>query len=280
VPPRRPCRAVPHCLEPWAICPLRACHHRNASRIFVPRRTPPSRPVVRSRPCAHAKRGGRRTAALKPASRRCALPIKAAHRPARARPQHAPAVLPCAPFRGAPSGRFAAVQYLLAAPHGPYNLPVLPVLLSRLETRRSRGRRGRARGAPPDGQLPALPYPSPATNRQRVSPSSSPTPSSAKGATGGAQFRWAAPPSIPRDYIASPSFFSGCFSWTRDLFTIETGIPGTQVQKWISNSIAVLQNLVNYVENRRKYRKKNLNFFGFVVKNPTTFVVLAWASSL
>jgi hypothetical protein len=68
---------------------------------------------------------------------------------------------------------------------------------------------------------------SPATNRAPVSPSSFPTPSPAKPPTGAAQFRPEPPPPWPRDYIASLSFFPGCFSWTRDLFAIETRIPWT-----------------------------------------------------
>jgi hypothetical protein len=51
--------------------------------------------------CARRSRWPR-TAALKPASRRCALPLKAAHRPARARPQHTPAVLPMRPLPRSP----------------------------------------------------------------------------------------------------------------------------------------------------------------------------------
>jgi hypothetical protein len=45
--------------------------------------------------------------------------------------------------------------------------------------------------------------------------------------------------------------------------------------KFISNSSGDLLNLVKCVENRRKFRKCKLNFVGFVVKNPTTFVMLA-----
>jgi hypothetical protein len=47
-------------------------------------------------------------------------------------------------------------------------------------------------------------------------------PSPAKFPTGMAQFRRDAAPSTPRDHIASLSLILGCFSWTRDLFAIET----------------------------------------------------------
>jgi hypothetical protein len=169
--------------------------------------------VVRSRPCAHAKRDGRRTAALKPASRRCALPI----RPRIGQLAHGRSTrrrfCPCAPFQGAPSSsHLAAVQHLLAAPHGPYNLPVPPLFLPRPRGRRSRARRGQAPCTPSAGQLPAPLRPSPVTNRQQVSPSSFPTPSPVESPTGAAQFRPEPPPPWPRDYIASISLFPGCFS--------------------------------------------------------------------
>jgi hypothetical protein len=77
---------------------------------------------------------------------------------------------------------------------------------------------------PPEHKLQRQAPPATAASRHREhpypvcehksSPSSSsyPTPSPAKGATGAAQFRRAAPPSMPRDYISSPSFFPGSFS--------------------------------------------------------------------
>jgi hypothetical protein len=47
------------------------------------------------------------------------------------------------------------------------------------------------------------------------------------------------------------------------------------VQNIISNSTCVLLILVNYIENHRKIRKMQPNIVGFVVKNSTTFVILA-----
>jgi hypothetical protein len=52
-------------------------------------------------------------------------------------------------------------------------------------------------------------------------------------------------------------------------------LPGTLVKVGFLNSTCVWLKLVKYVENRRKFKKCNLNFVGFVVKNPTTFVILA-----
>jgi hypothetical protein len=77
---------------------------------------------------------------------------------------------------------------------------------------RSRSSSGRHRRPPPRAAAGHFPAPSPATNRAPVSPSSFPTPSPAKPATGDAQFRPEPPPPWPRDYIASLSFFPGCFS--------------------------------------------------------------------
>jgi hypothetical protein len=52
-------------------------------------------------------------------------------------------------------------------------------------------------------------------------------------------------------------------------------LSGAGLQKQISNSTCVLLILVNCVEHRRKFRKMQTQFFGFAVKNPTTFVILA-----
>jgi hypothetical protein len=60
-----------------------------------------------------------------------------------------------------------------------------------------------------------------------------------------------------KGHIASPHFF-----------------PGASTQNCISNSICKLLNLVKCVENRRKFRKMKTQFFWFVVKNNTTFVIL------
>jgi hypothetical protein len=127
-------------------------------------------------------------------------------------PQHMPTVLPVRPTEEPfPLARFAVVQHLLTAPHGPYNLPVLPVPLPRLRVHRSRARRGRAPCASPAGQLPALLRPSSATNRLLVSPLSFPTPSPAKPATGAAQFWPEPPPPWPRTTLCLPLFLQGLF---------------------------------------------------------------------
>jgi hypothetical protein len=201
---------------------------------LVPRRTALRWPPVHSRSRVHAGRGGRRTVALKP--RPVAAPAnKAAQRPEphrsctgrHCRPQHAPADCMCAHPRNPSSSLFHRIQCFLAVPHDLPNLPAPPVPPPRPKNRRSEARRGQARWAPPVGRLPAFPHPSEATNWSVVGPSSFSTPSPAKFPTGIAQFRRAAPPSMPRDHIASLSLIPGCFSWTRDLFAIETEVTGT-----------------------------------------------------
>jgi hypothetical protein len=54
-------------------------------------------PTVHRQSRAHASQDGRRTVALKPTSRRCALPLNVAHRPAPRRPQHTLVALPVRP---------------------------------------------------------------------------------------------------------------------------------------------------------------------------------------
>jgi hypothetical protein len=66
----------------------------------------------------------------------------------------------------------------------------------------------------------------------------------------------------PKGRIAKPRIFSRAF-----------------VRKVNSNSEVNSLFLVNFVENRRKSDKCKTNFAGFVVKYPTTFVILAWANS-
>jgi hypothetical protein len=118
----------------------------------------------------------------------------------------------CAPHRGAAPPARAPPASTARSPPRPYNLPVPLVLLPKPRGRRNRARGGRVPWAPPAGQVPAPLRRSAATNRLWVSPSSFPTPSPAKPATGAVQFRPEPPPPWPRDYIASLSFFPGCFS--------------------------------------------------------------------
>jgi hypothetical protein len=63
---------------------------------------------------------------------------------------------------------------------------------------------------------------------------------------------------MPRGHIAKPTFF-----------------PGSSLLKVNSNSKSNFLILVNCVENHRKSEKCKTNFVGFMVKYPTTFVILA-----
>jgi hypothetical protein len=78
----------------------------------------------------------------------------------------------------------------------------------------------------------------------------------------------------PGDPIASSLFFPGSWVQSKDLSLRNLKLSGAGLQKWISNSKAILLNLVNCVENRRKIRKiqtqfwwirceKSYNFFYF-----------------
>jgi hypothetical protein len=120
----------------------------------------------------------------------------------------------------------------------PYDLPSTTASSPRPEHRRAGAHRGQPAWAPPTGRSPALPTPSSASNRRLVSPSTSSTHSPAKGVTGVAQFRRAAPAGPPRDHIAKQKFFS------RASLQLETQIVNVL---WLF--------LVNCVENRRKIRK-------------------------
>jgi hypothetical protein len=231
-PPRRPCGSSPTASRsgPWS--PSRRPSLER--KPHLPGRTAPRWPPVHSRSRVHAGRGGRRTVALKP--RPIAAPaLKAEQRPEPYRPRPVrsadrctPASCPCARSRAPPPlAHFAAIQYLLAVPHGFPNLPAPTVPPPRPERRRTEQRRGQAPWAPPAGHPPMFPHTSVATNRSMMSPSTFSTPSPAESPTGMAQFRRAAPPSMPRDHIASLSLIPGCFSWTRDLFAIETEVSGT-----------------------------------------------------
>jgi hypothetical protein len=96
-PLRCPCRAVPHCLEPRAVGPLRACHPWDASRIFVLRRTTPSYPAVRHRFSPHASRRRSPYRGIEAGVPSPRLPIKVAQRLGPHRPQLMPAALPARP---------------------------------------------------------------------------------------------------------------------------------------------------------------------------------------
>jgi hypothetical protein len=132
--------AVSHCLEPRATGLLSRLSPRKGCRpcCAVLARSEMSRgssPVS----CAHKPRMVAVPWHWSWASRYCAQPVKAAHRLAPRTPQHMLAVLPVRPTEAPPPlARFAAVHHLLTAPHGPYNLPVPPVLLPRPGVRWSR----------------------------------------------------------------------------------------------------------------------------------------------
>jgi hypothetical protein len=64
----------------------------------------------------------------------------------------------------------------------------------------------------------------------------------------------------PENHIERPQFFLRANPQSKGIFVRSRTFPGTPVQKWISNSIAILQNLVNCVENRRKFRKMQAQF--------------------
>jgi hypothetical protein len=82
-----------------------------------------------------------------------------------------------------------------------------------------------------------------------------------------------------RTQLRVPSYFQGLICDLRVCLWIRNLSRGLS-RVWFSNSTCELLNLVKSVENRRKIRKKcKLNFVGFVVKNPTTIVILAWAVS-
>jgi hypothetical protein len=84
----------------------------------------------------------------------------------------------------------------------PYDLPSTTASSPRMEHRRAGAHRGQPAWALPAGRSPALPTPSSASNRRLVSPLTSSTHSPAKGTTGVAQFRRAAPAGPPRDHSA------------------------------------------------------------------------------
>jgi hypothetical protein len=124
----------------------------------------------------------------------------------------APAVHASARRREPPlSANTAAGQHFLQPPKTPYNLPVPPLPLPRLRVRRSRARCGHAPCAPPAGQLSALLCPSSATNWLLVSPTSFPTLSPTKPATGAAQFWPEPPPPWTRTTLHLPHSFQGLF---------------------------------------------------------------------
>jgi hypothetical protein len=178
----------------------------------VPRRTAAECPAVRRRSRAHASQDGRRTAALKPSVPSLRLPIKVAHRPAPCRPQHTPAALPVhptevpllRPFRRNPPSPRSSTR------------PLQPPCATRASSQterppeqgsprpRSLCAAGRpAVGAPPPtcghkpvvGKPLALPHSFPGQTRHRSRPILAGTAAS-----------------MAKGYIASPSFFPGCFS--------------------------------------------------------------------
>jgi hypothetical protein len=154
----------------------------------------------------------------------------------------------------APSPPFRRRPATLNLPGTPRKLPPPRVAWIRPSFTRFPRRRGGRRRAPPSS--PARPSNAPSNQQKqaRVSPRPFSPTFPARSTAGLAGFRRG----CPRDPIASFPFFLGSFSWTRDISVNSWEVPGTPVQKWISNRIVVLQNLVKFVENRRK-KQKNAN---------------------
>jgi hypothetical protein len=148
---------VPHCLEPRAVGPLRACHPWNVSRIFVPRRTTLSYPAVRHRFSPHASRRRSLYHGIEAGVPSPCLPIKVTQRPEPQRPQLMPAALPVRPTEEPLLRPVCCRPAPSRSPLRPYSLPVPPLPLPRPEARLSTARSDRAHGAPPAGRLPVPP---------------------------------------------------------------------------------------------------------------------------
>jgi hypothetical protein len=118
----------------------------------------------------------------------------------------------------------------------------------------------------------AAPTPTPATNRPWVSPRPYSTPPRPSPVSPSPEFGRSHRPSWPKGHIARSWVFSGCFVRIEGIFVKPEKIPGTCRQKWFLNSDGFWLNIVNFVENHIKFKKMKTNFFGFLLKNPTTFV--------
>jgi hypothetical protein len=79
--------------------------------------------------------------------------------------------------------------------------------------------------------------------------------------------------------IARIEILEGSLVQTRDLSARVYFFPGASVQSGSSIVNPHLQKLVKCVENRRKFRQLKTSFFGFLVENNTTFVILACSDS-
>jgi hypothetical protein len=217
-PPRRPCWPGPTASRHESPAPLRVgiLRTRAASSCPVPRRTHPKCPAVRracsllSAPTEVCRRTGELWWAhpfiVKTGSRPA---IKAAHCPTR-RPTSSSSI--DAPRRAPISRPYHHRPSALTTSHIPTPpprvigctaraAPFAGAELQRPPSHRAAGPARRRPLRPVSGHKPShgeplvLPHLFPGQGR----------------AAGAAQFRRAAPPSMPKDYIASPSFFPGSF---------------------------------------------------------------------
>jgi hypothetical protein len=98
-------------------------------------------------------------------------------------------------------------------------------------------------------------------------------------AAGTAGFRRARRLPLAKGHIAKLLIFLGANLQSRAISVKNRKGPGTPVKNRIFNSVAKMLKLRKCVENRRKIGKMQTQFFGFIVKNPTTFVKLVYAFS-
>jgi hypothetical protein len=79
--------------------------------------------------------------------------------------------------------------------------------------------------------------------------------------------------------IARLEILVGSLMQTRDLSARVYFFPGASVQCGSSIVNPLSKKLVKCVEIRIKFRKFQNQFFGFMVENTTTFVILTWSDS-
>jgi hypothetical protein len=148
------------------------------------------------------------------------------------------------------------------------------VVTVRPQPRRKRAHSDRRRPMPSRELANIIPAPFPTSNQRVVSPWSPPRPFPGHPRRRLAGF-WPEPPPVgARGPNCEVSILSEGLSADQGHICKIPNLsrdPGANI---ISNSTWVLLILVNCVENRRKFRKMQTQFFGFAVKNPTTFVIL------
>jgi hypothetical protein len=165
---------------------------------------PPECPAVRRRSRAHASQGRTRYCGVTPGSYSDAQP--------RSRPAIKVVAVPSAGWMSRSTIPALPPRPSALASHpAPHRLPVLWMHCPRRPSHRSRSSGGRNRQPPPQAAAESLTASSPTTNRAMVSPSSFPTPSPAKPATGAAQFWPEPPPPWPRTTLRLFRSFKGVF---------------------------------------------------------------------